>query len=46
MPGQIHRSDWGGQYASHTLQGRIEEYGMVRSISRKGNYWDKAPTEI
>ncbi len=33
------------QYASHALQAKLAEYGMVCSMSRKGNCWDHAPTE-
>jgi transposase InsO family protein len=44
-PGLIHHSDRGTQYASHAFQARLKEYGMVCSMSRKGNCWDNAPTE-
>jgi putative transposase len=44
-PGLIHHSDRGSQYASHAFQARLKEYGMVCSMSRKGNCWDNAPTE-
>jgi putative transposase len=44
-PGLIHHSDRGSQYASHAFQARLEAYGMVCSMSRKGNCWDNAPTE-
>lgn len=44
-PGLIHHSDRGSQYASHAFQAQLEEYGMVCSMSRKGNCWDNAPTE-
>ena len=44
-PGLIHHSDRGSQYASHAFQARLEEYGMVCSMSRKGICWDNAPTE-
>jgi transposase InsO family protein len=44
-PGLLHHSDRGSQYASHTFQDRLKEYGMVCSMSRKGNCWDNAPTE-
>ena len=43
--GLVHHSDRGSQYASHAFQARLEEYGMVCSMSRKGNCWDNAPTE-
>lgn len=44
-PGLIHHSDRGSQYASHAFQGKLAEYGMTCSMSRKGNCWDNAPTE-
>lgn len=45
VPGLIHHSDRGSQYASHAFQGKLTEYGMTCSMSRKGNCWDNAPTE-
>jgi len=44
-PGLMHHSDRGSQYASHAFQGKLAEFGMVCSMSRKGNCWDNAPTE-
>ncbi len=44
-PGLIHHSDRGSQYASELLQNKLTEYGMICSMSRKGNCWDNAPTE-
>lgn len=43
--GLIHHSDRGSQYASHVFQNKLKEYGMVCSMSRKGDCWDNAPTE-
>jgi transposase InsO family protein len=43
--GVLHHSDRGSQYASHTFQGKLAEFGMTCSMSRKGNCWDNAPTE-
>lgn len=43
--GLIHHSDRGSQYACHDYQRRLEQYGMVPSMSRKGDCWDNAPTE-
>ena len=43
--GLIRHSDRGSQYASHAFQTKPTEYGMTCSISRKGNFWDNAPTE-
>lgn len=44
-PGLIHHSDRGSQYASQAFQDKLAEYGMVCSMSRKGNCWDNAPSE-
>lgn len=44
-PGLIHHSDRGSQYASHAFQDKLAQYGMICSMSRKGNCWDNAPTE-
>ena len=44
-PGLMHHSDRGSQYASHTFQDKLKEYGMTCSMSRKGNCRDNAPTE-
>ena len=43
--GLVHHSDRGSQYASHAFQAKLAEYGMLCSMSRKGNCWDNAPTE-
>lgn len=45
VPGAMHHSDRGSQYASQDFQRRLAEYGMRCSMSRKGNCWDNAPTE-
>lgn len=44
-PGLIHHSDRGSQYASRLFQDKLTGYGMICSMSRKGNCWDNAPTE-
>jgi putative transposase len=44
-PGLIHHSDRGSQYACHEYQKRLEQYGMLPSMSRKGDCWDNAPME-
>ena len=41
----IHHSDRGNQYASLVFQAKLKVYGMICSVSRKGNCWDNAPTE-
>lgn len=45
LPGLIHHSDRGSQYACTEYRKRIEQHGMIASMSRKGNCWDNAPTE-
>ena len=44
-PGLIHHSDRGSQYASAAFQEKLAGYGMLCSMSRKGNCWDNAPSE-
>ena len=44
-PGVLLHSDRGSQYASHAFEDKLTEYGMICSMSRKGNCWDNAPTE-
>ena len=43
--GLVFHSDRGSQYASHEYQKRLWRYGMIGSMSRKGNCWDNAPME-
>lgn len=43
--GLLHHSDRGSQYACEDYQKRLQSYGMVASMSRKGNCWDNAPME-
>ena len=44
-PGLLHHSDRGVQYASAPYQAVLATYGMIPSMSRRGNCWDNAPTE-
>ena len=44
-PGLIHHSDRGSQYCSHDFQKQLAGYGMLASMSRKGNCWDNATSE-
>jgi putative transposase len=44
-PGLIVRSDIGSQYCSDDFRAALKAYGMISSMSRKGNCWDNAPTE-
>jgi transposase InsO family protein len=43
--GLLHHSDRGSQYASQEYQELLKGYGMLPSMSRKGNCWDNAPME-
>jgi putative transposase len=43
--GLVLHSDRGSQYASKQHRGALEQYGMVCSMSRKGNCWDNAVVE-
>ena len=43
--GVLHHSDRGSQYAATAYQRRLDQYGMVASMSRKGNCYDNACIE-
>ena len=43
--GLIHHPDRGSQYASQEYQEQRESYGMICSMSRKGDCWDNAVAE-
>lgn len=43
--GVMHHSDRGSQYASREYQQRLWRYGMIGSMSGKGQCWDNAPME-
>lgn len=43
--GLLHHSDRGKQYASGAYQELLGLYGLVGSMSRKGDCWDNAPME-
>jgi putative transposase len=43
--GLLHHSDRGSQYAATSYQRRLAEYGLIPSMSRKGNCWDNACVE-
>jgi putative transposase len=45
VKGLIHHSDRGSQYCSAAYRALQDSYGMVTSMSRKGNCWDNAPME-
>ncbi|TKB79438.1 MAG: IS3 family transposase [Nitrospira sp.] len=44
-PGLIHHSDRGSQYCAHDYQDQLRQWGMIPSMSRKGNCYDNAPME-
>jgi putative transposase len=44
-PGLTHHSDRGVQFAAHEYRTRLKQYGILCSMSRKGNCWDNAPME-
>jgi putative transposase len=41
----IHHSDRGSQYACYDYQKLLSGYGMICSMSRKGDCWDNAVCE-
>lgn len=43
--GLIHHSDRGSQYCAHEYQKLLDQFGMVASMSRRGNCYDNAPME-
>ena len=43
--GLFHHSDRGSQYTSHAYQAYLQKYGILPSMSRKGNFWDNAVME-
>ena len=45
LPGLIHHSDRGSQYASAEYRDRLEKHQMIGSMSRKGNCYDNACIE-
>ncbi len=44
-PRLMHHSDRGSQYACHDYQKLLDKYGLVCSMSRKGDCWDNAVAE-
>ncbi len=44
-PGLVVHSDRGSQYASKAHQNLLKAYGLVGSMSRKGDCWDNAAAE-
>jgi len=43
--GLIHHSDRGSQYCSHEYRNLLDSFGLIASMSRKGNCFDNAPME-
>jgi len=43
--GLIHHSDRGSQYCADSYRKVVEQFGMIASMSRKGNCYDNAPME-
>ena len=43
--GLVHHSDRGSQYACQEYRNSLDAYGMVPSMSRKGDCWDNSPTD-
>lgn len=44
-PGLIFHSDRGSQYTSEKFRATCHDFGVVQSMSRKGNCWDNAVSE-
>ena len=44
-PGLVHHADRGVQYAAHRYRARLQNHGMLCSMSRKGDCWDNPPME-
>ena len=45
VPGLIHHSDRGSQYCADDYRKLVKQFGMLASMSRKGNCYDNAPME-
>ncbi|MBK4739227.1 IS3 family transposase [Noviherbaspirillum sp. DKR-6] len=44
-PGLIQHTDRGSQYCSHEYRALVAQFGMLASMSRRGNCFDNAPIE-
>ncbi|MDH5669958.1 MAG: IS3 family transposase [Nitrospira sp.] len=44
-PGVLHHSDRGAQYCAKDYQDQLRKFGLIPSMSRKGNCYDNAPME-
>jgi transposase InsO family protein len=45
LRGLLRHTDRGSQYASYSHQDLCQKYGIIQSMSRKGNCWDNAVAE-
>ncbi len=45
QPGLIHHSDRGSQYCAQDYQNQLQQFGLIPSMSRRGNCYDNAPME-
>ncbi len=45
LPGLVHHTDRGSQYASHEYRELLQARGIQCSMSRRGNCWDNAVAE-
>jgi len=45
LPGLIHHSDRGSPYGSDDYIARLDAFGIMRSMSRKGDCYDNSPAE-
>ena len=43
--GLIYHPDRGSQHAAGEYQEMLNQYGMIRGVRRKGDYWDNAVVE-
>ncbi|GER90786.1 hypothetical protein KDW_49480 [Dictyobacter vulcani] len=46
QPGLLHHFDRGSQYTSSAYQDVLAQTGLIVSMSRTGNWYDKAPREL
>ena len=44
-PGLIHHSDRGSPYCAQDYQDQLQQFGLIPSMSRKGNCDDNTPME-
>ena len=45
LSGLVHHTDRGSPYASDDYRAELSRYGMIQSMSRKGDCWDNAVAE-